>query len=339
MRGRLAFFLNHRSIGVGIALSLAAASGAVPAVSQVKCYDRAPVAAPAFGGPVRVGVTPPPPLPIETQPPIPAYGDLWTPGYWGWNPGLNDYYWIAGAWAAPPAIDLLWTPPWWGWNSGVYLFHPGYWGPTVGFYGGIRYGFGYFGAGYDGGYWRGRTFFYNRPYNNLGTMRVNAVFERRAVGDRRFERGERTSYNGGHGGVAAAPTAGELAAAREAHRGATLAQTRHFMVGAGDDRLRAGVNHGHPQVAETTTRADTDGHAYANHRHITSAPHHAGAIHHGRAVQARVAHFRRSHASSRPVHARSAYAHSDRTSRGGRPTPHRPAEGARGGPRRDKQPR
>ena len=339
MRDRSAFVSKGPPLGVGIALSLAAVCAAVPAIGQVKCYGRAPVAAPAFGGPVRVGATPPPPLPTETQPPIPAYGDLWTPGYWGWNPGLNDYYWIGGAWVAPPALDLLWTPPWWGWNSGVYLFHPGYWGPTVGFYGGIHYGFGYFGGGYDGGYWRGRTFFYNRPYNNLGAVRVNAVFERRSIGDRRFQRGERTSYNGGRGGVALAPTARELAVDREAHRGATAEQTRHAMAAAGDERLRAGVNHGRPLVAETATRTERAGQGHANDRRFTSGPHYVRAIHHGYALHARAAQPHRGHAFSHPVHTRSAYAHADRASRGGQRNPHRSVEGARGGPHRDRQPR
>jgi hypothetical protein len=62
---------------------------------------------------------------------------------------------------------MLWTPPYWGWDGGVYIFHAGYWGATVGFYGGIAYGCGYTGAGYDGGYWRGGSFFYNRSVNNI----------------------------------------------------------------------------------------------------------------------------------------------------------------------------
>ena len=42
------------------------------------------------------------------------------------------------------------------------IFHEGYWGPHVGFYGGIDYGFGYTGAGYAGGYWNNGAFYYNR---------------------------------------------------------------------------------------------------------------------------------------------------------------------------------
>ena len=49
-----------------------------------------------------------------------------------------------------------------------YFWNAGYWGPTVGFYGGINYGFGYFGTGFYGGYWNGGRFFYNRAYGNYG---------------------------------------------------------------------------------------------------------------------------------------------------------------------------
>ena len=88
----------------------------------------------------------PPPLIVETQPPAPFDGYIWTPGYWAW--GASNYYWVPGVWVPPPTIGLLWTPPWWGWNNGVYVFNEGYWGPTVGFYGGINYGYGYFGTGF-----------------------------------------------------------------------------------------------------------------------------------------------------------------------------------------------
>src|SRR5258708_740403 len=88
---------------------------------------------------ISVGIAPPL-LPVYDQPPLPGPGYIWTRGYWGWGP--YGYYWAPGTWAVPPAIGLLWTPPWWGWVGGVYVFNAGYWGPVVGFYGGINYGFG-----------------------------------------------------------------------------------------------------------------------------------------------------------------------------------------------------
>ena len=90
------------------------------------------------------------------QPPLPGPGYIWTPGYWAW--GDDGYFWVPGTWVEPPQVGLLWTPGYWGWNSGRYIFNAGYWGPEVGFYGGIDYGFGYGGIGYEGGFWRGREF-------------------------------------------------------------------------------------------------------------------------------------------------------------------------------------
>src|SRR6185437_2859657 len=79
----------------------------------------------------------PPPLPYYEQPIIPAEGYIWVPGYWAWDPGESDYYWVPGTWVLPPQPEFLWTPAYWGWVGDRYIFHPGYWGREVGFYGGI----------------------------------------------------------------------------------------------------------------------------------------------------------------------------------------------------------
>src|SRR5437762_2199481 len=39
----------------------------------------------------------PPALPVYVQPPCPAAGYLWVPGYWAWAD--DDYYWVPGTWA------------------------------------------------------------------------------------------------------------------------------------------------------------------------------------------------------------------------------------------------
>ena len=110
----------------------------------------------SFGG-VFVSVSiGPPPIPVYSQPMCPGAGYMWTPGYWGW--GDDGYYWIPGTWVEAPQPGFLWTPGYWGFEGGSYLFHAGYWGPHVGFYGGINYGFGYFGVGFYGGYWNGGHF-------------------------------------------------------------------------------------------------------------------------------------------------------------------------------------
>ena len=69
-------------------------------------------------------------------------------------------------------MGALWTPGYWGFYGGRYLFYPGYWGLHIGFYGGINYGFGYVGFGYEGGYWNSGRFFYNRVYNHINVPAV-----------------------------------------------------------------------------------------------------------------------------------------------------------------------
>jgi len=66
-----------------------------------------------------------------------------------------------------PERGLLWTPAYWGWGGNGYVFYDGYWGRRVGFYGGISYGYGYFGEGYEGGRWQNGQFYYNRSVNNV----------------------------------------------------------------------------------------------------------------------------------------------------------------------------
>src|SRR6185437_4007445 len=142
----------------------------------------------------------PPLLPVYVQPPLPAPGYIWTPGYWAWDPVGADYYWVPGAWVMPPRIGVLWTPGYWGWVNGAYFFHRGYWGPTVGFYGGVDYGFGYTGNGYYGGQWRGGQYFYNSSVNNVRNVNVTNVYNRTVVVN---NHAARTSFNGGPHGIAA----------------------------------------------------------------------------------------------------------------------------------------
>jgi Domain of unknown function (DUF4124)/WXXGXW repeat (2 copies) len=107
----------------------------------------------------------PPPLPEEDQPTLTEDGSLWTPGYWYWRD--QGYVWIPGGWARPPRVGVLWTPAYWSKAGTVFVFHPGYWGSTVGFYGGVNYGYGYFGSGYGGGHWIGNSFAYNSAVNHV----------------------------------------------------------------------------------------------------------------------------------------------------------------------------
>jgi WXXGXW repeat (2 copies) len=188
----------------------------------------------------------PPPLPVYVQPPCPEAGYLWAPGYWAWNDG--GYYWVPGTWVLPPRVGLLWTPGYWGWDGGVYLWHAGYWGPHVGFYGGVRYGFGYDGAGFEGGYWRRGMFFYNRAVMHVGPTFVTNVYYHPVVYRRSYEH---VSFNGGPGGIAARPTRDQVAFAHERHEGFTPLQARQQRMAFADRSLRADYNHGRPPIAAT----------------------------------------------------------------------------------------
>jgi hypothetical protein len=196
---------------------------------------------------VSVGVSvqvPPPALPIYEQPPMPAAGYLWNPGYWAWGPA--GYYWVPGTWVLALAPGLLWTPGYWGWLGGAFLWHGGYWGPHVGFYGGVNYGLGYGGVGYAGGFWRGGAFQYNRAVNNFGSVSISNAYNQTVINN---GGASRVSYNGGSGGINATPTPAEQQAANERHQGATPMQTQNEQAAFGNRALLASVNHGAPAVA------------------------------------------------------------------------------------------
>ena len=190
---------------------------------------------------------PPPPLPEYQQPPCPEEGYLWTPGYWAWAGG--GYYWVPGTWVAPPRVGVLWTPGYWGFVGGVYLFHAGYWGPHVGFYGGVNYGFGYGGVGFVGGHWAGNTFAYNTAVVNVNTTVVHNTYVNNVTVNNVTV--NRVSYNGGTGGVVAAPTAQERTAMQEPHVPPTPAQQAHVQEAVKNPALSARANGGHPSIAAT----------------------------------------------------------------------------------------
>ncbi len=194
---------------------------------------------------------PPPPLPVYEQPPCPVEGYLWTPGYWAWAP--VGYYWVPGTWVAPPRVGLLWTPGYWGFVGGVYMFHAGYWGPHIGFYGGVHYGFGYSGVGFAGGRWVGNSFAYNQSVTNVNVTVVHNTYNQTVVNNVTVNNTtvNRASYNGGAGGIAATPTPQERIAARETHVAPTAAQAQHVHLAARNPDLLARNNGGRPSVAAT----------------------------------------------------------------------------------------
>jgi hypothetical protein len=166
--------------------------------------------------------TAPPPLPFYEQPYCPGPGYLWVPGYWAY--GSDGYYWVPGMWELAPDAGLLWTPGYWGWGDGVYVWHSGYWARHVGFYGGINYGYGYAGVGYEGGYWNNRVFYYNSAVTRVNVTVVNNTYSRPVLA--KAAAPGPVSYNGGAGGINARPTQQELVAAHEPHIGPTANQKR-----------------------------------------------------------------------------------------------------------------
>jgi WXXGXW repeat (2 copies) len=190
---------------------------------------------------------PPPPLPDYEQPPCPEDGYLWTPGYWHY--GAGGYFWVPGTWVEPPQVGLLWTPGYWAFAGGVYGFRAGYWGPHIGFYGGVNYGFGYVGVGFAGGRWAGGHFAYNTAVNNVNTTVIHNTYNQTVVNNNVTV--NKVSYNGGAGGVAAAPSAQERAAAQETHVPPTAAQSTHVQQAGRNPALFAHANGGHPAIAAT----------------------------------------------------------------------------------------
>jgi WXXGXW repeat (2 copies) len=143
--------LVRKSIGVAVLSGVLLGLAVAPTPASARVY-------------LSVGFAPPL-IPVYEQPIAPGYGYIWTPGSWVYDDG---WVWQDGAWVEPPYAEALWTPGYWGWGGGVYLWHAGYWGRSIGYYGGINYGFGYFGTGFYGGYWNGGHFFYNAAYNHIG---------------------------------------------------------------------------------------------------------------------------------------------------------------------------
>jgi hypothetical protein len=223
---------------------------------------------------VAIGVTvgfAPPDLPVYEQPICPGPDYLWTPGYWAWDPDFGDYYWVPGTWVLAPEPGFFWTPGYWAWGGGGFLFHEGYWGPVVGFYGGVVYGFGYFGHGYQGGRWEGGHFFYNRTVNNVNVTVIHNVYNTTVINERNVTR---VSYNGGNGGINERATAEEERAAHERHIGAVADQQRHMQQARSNPELRASQNRGKPPVAATPRPAAFNEHGVVHARE-------GGAIHGG----------------------------------------------------------
>jgi hypothetical protein len=200
---------------------------------------------------VSVGITvafAPPDLPVYEQPICPEEGYIWTPGYWAYDPDFGDYYWVPGTWVLAPEVGFLWTPGYWAWGGSGFIFYEGFWGPVVGFYGGINYGYGYFGHGYEGGRWDGGRFFYNRSVNNVNVTIIHNVYNTTVINNTTVTR---VSYNGGNGGINERPRPEEEAAAHARHLPPVPDQRQHVQAARSNPELLASLNRGKPPIAAT----------------------------------------------------------------------------------------
>jgi len=196
----------------------------------------------------------PPILPVYAQPPMPEAGYIWTPGYWA-SAETTGYSWVPGTWVLPPIVGVLWTPPYWGWNDGAFTFHGGYWGPHVGYYGGVNYGYGYGGVGFEGGRWEGGRFAYNRSVNNFGSVHVTNAYQQAVTPGN----DSHVSYAGGAGGIKSEPTAAERVAERENHLPATPEQAARGIAAAGHPGPAASDDNGRPAIAASARPRQFEG--------------------------------------------------------------------------------
>jgi len=201
---------------------------------------------------VRIG---PPALPVYEMPLCPGEGFLWVPGYWAWDDD-DGYYWVPGTWIEAPEPGFLWTPGYWGWNDGLYVWNAGYWGTHVGFYGGINYGFGYFGTGFGGGEWRSGRFFYNTAVVRVDSVHITNVYINKTV---IVNNETHVAFNGGQGGVQVRPTPQQESYAHERHIPPVAAQVQHVQEARKNPELFASRNHGRPAVAATAKPGDFRG--------------------------------------------------------------------------------
>ena len=225
-----------------------------------------PSAAFAQGG-IEMSITlAPPALPDYEQPPMPGDGYIWTPGYWQY--AAQGYYWVPGTWVQPPMVGLLWTPGYWGWSGGFYLWNAPYWGPHVGYYGGINYGYGYGGNGYEGGRWEGSHFAYNRSANNFGSNHITGFYNTPVVNHTAFNH---VSFNGGTNGVRMQATSAQIAIGHEQHMQPTPVQAQHSQAAQSNPALQHSANNGRPPIAATSRPAEFSGQGVVGPR-ATTAP-------------------------------------------------------------------
>jgi YXWGXW repeat-containing protein len=67
----------------------------------------------------------PPPLIVETVPPMPGDGVIWIGGNWFWEGGA--WRWHAGYWGHPPTPGAHWVPNHYEYRGGRHVYARGGW--------------------------------------------------------------------------------------------------------------------------------------------------------------------------------------------------------------------
>jgi hypothetical protein len=197
---------------------------------------------------------------VYEQPPCPAPNLIWTPGHWRF--GLFGFFWVPGVWVPAPYTGALWTPSYWGWSGGRYAYHEGYWGPHIGFYGGVNYGGGYGGIGFAGGTWNGGVFAYNTAVVRVNTDVVRNVYINRTIVEQTTIINENhTSFNGGPNGVQHVAAPEEQIAEHESHTQPTAFQQQHMAAAKADPSSSFKNNGGHPKNLAVAKPLAVESHA------------------------------------------------------------------------------
>ena len=117
-------------------------------------------------------------------------------------------------------------------------------------YGGVNYGYGYTGEGYQGGRWDNGNFYYNGAVNNISReRRITNVYNQPVSSQLTIHN---PSYHGGRGGVTVQPTIGQRMLGAERHIQPTAEQAQHQSAARGNRALGASQNRGRPPIAATS---------------------------------------------------------------------------------------
>jgi hypothetical protein len=130
----------------------------------------------------------------------------------------------------------------------MYVFHDGYWGAHIGYYGGVNYGYGYGGIGFAGGEWRGGHFAYNTAVINVNREVIHTTYIDRTIVERNtIVNPGHVAYSGGPGGIHHDPAPEERMAEHEQHQAPTVFQQHHIEAAKADTTSYAKNNGGRPQ--------------------------------------------------------------------------------------------